>query len=488
MIQLESLTFDNSYSQLPDHFFQRINPTPLANPFLIGFNPDVAGLLGLDPCKVDPKALAHYFGGAGQLPGAEPLAMKYTGHQFGVYNPDLGDGRGVLLGEVVNSQGERWDLHLKGAGKTAFSRFGDGRAVLRSSIREYLVSEAMHGLGIPTTRALSLVGSEEMVMRDGMMEPCAALLRVSQCHIRFGHFEYFYYSRQHESLKQLADYCVARYFPQYEREEQPYLAMFEEVVNRSANLVAHWQGYGFVHAVLNTDNMSLIGESFDYGPYSFLDRYKPNLISNHNDHQGRYAFSQQPAIIHWNLSCLAQALLPLIEKESLIKVLDQYPEIYTGAELMVFRKRLGLQIQREEDSLLISTLLSLFTQQEVDMNRFFRALASFDGSESSISDLAELLLYPEQLKPWIDQYAERLTYEVASAPIRRAQMLAVNPAYILRNYMAEEAIRDATDGDFSTVHDLLMLLRKPMELRPEFARYTEEPPEWAGGICLTCSS
>lgn len=488
MATLKTLNFDNSYLSLPENFYQRLHPTPLKNPFLIGFNPDVAQLLDIDPCAVNPSVIAGYLGGEELLPGSEPLAMKYTGHQFGVYNPELGDGRGLLLGEVVNKKGERWDLHLKGAGKTAFSRFGDGRAVLRSSIREYLISEAMNGLGIPTTRALSLVGSEELAMRNGMMEPCATVLRVTQCHIRFGHFEHLYYTRQHDELKVLADYCLERYFPDCLQTEKPYLSMYKEVVQRSASLVAKWQAYGFVHAVLNTDNMSLIGETFDYGPYTFMDHYKPDHVANGNDHQGRYAFANQPSIIQWNLSCLGQALLPLIERDDVVVVLDQYSEQYKQAELAEFRKRLGLQLQDEADEELVMSLLKLFALYSVDMNRFFRCLSNFDGSDASTAALMALIKVPAALSEWLIAYEARLEQEVASFPIRRAQMRAVNPEYILRNYMAEEAIRTATEGDFTLVHDLLMLLRNPMDERSEFSRFSAAPPEWAGGISLTCSS
>ena len=488
MATLKNLKFDNSYLRLPECFFQRKDPKPLRNPFLIGFNPEVAKLLDIDPCTVNPKEIAMFLGGIEGLPGSEPLAMKYTGHQFGVYNPELGDGRGLLLGEVVNKKGERWDLHLKGAGKTAFSRFGDGRAVLRSSVREYLISEAMHGLGIPTTRALSLVGSEELAMRDGMMEPCATVLRVTQCHIRFGHFEYLYHTRQHDELKVLADYCIERYFPEYRQDENPYLSMYQEVSKRSAAMVAKWQAYGFVHAVLNTDNMSLIGETFDYGPYSFMDAYKPNTVSNGNDHQGRYAFAQQPSIIQWNLSCLGQALLPLIKRDDLVAVLDQYPGLYKQAELSEFRKRLGLQRQESEDEALIMQLLKLFAQQQVDMNRFFRRLSDFDGSDQAVASLMELIALPAAISDWLLAYEHRLAKEIASFPIRRAQMRKVNPEYILRNYMAEEAIRAATEGDFSVVHNLLMLLRNPTEENEDFKRFSMSPPGWADGICLTCSS
>lgn len=488
MSRLQNLNFNNSYLGLPKHLYQRVHPTPLKNSFLISFNPDVAELLDIDPSSIDAAELASFFSGEQLLPGSEPLAMKYTGHQFGVYNPELGDGRGLLLGEVINAKGERWDLHLKGSGKTAFSRFGDGRAVLRSSIREYLASEAMHALRIPTTRALALVGSEDKAMREGMMEPCATVLRVTQCHIRFGHFEYLYQTQQHAELKVLADYCLKRFFPECLDRENPYLAMYQEVSKRSAALVAKWQAYGFVHAVLNTDNMSLIGETFDYGPYTFLDSYKPGLVSNANDHEGRYAFAKQPSVVQWNLSCLGQALLPLIERDDLIAVLDEYPNAYKEAELREFRKRLGLQSVDDGDEALVLDLLKLFTQQEVDMNRFFRCLSDFDGSENSVAALIALLKLPSALTNWLLAYEERLSKEVASRPIRRAQMRAVNPEFILRSYMAEEAIRAATDGDYTLVDNLLMLLRNPMAENSEFEHYSQSPPGWAGGICLTCSS
>ncbi|WP_027857229.1 protein adenylyltransferase SelO [Marinobacterium jannaschii] len=485
---LEELNFDNSYTDFPAHFFQPKQPEPLTDPFLISFNPEVAKLLDLDPCQAQPEALAYYFGGEGLLPGSEPLAMKYTGHQFGYYNPDLGDGRGLLLGEVLNSQGERWDLHLKGAGKTAFSRFGDGRAVLRSSIREYLISEAMHGLGIPTTRALSLVGSRDQVMREGMMEPCAAVLRVTRCHIRFGHFEWLYYSKRHEDLKLLADYAIERYFPSLQQAENPYAAMFSEVLQRSASLVAQWQCYGFVHAVLNTDNMSLLGETFDYGPFSFMDSYNPDLVSNHNDDQARYAFARQPAIVQWNLACLAQALLPLIPREYLEAELERFPGLYQAAELTLMRRRLGLQQEHEGDRSLLEQLKTLFTAQQVDMTRFFRQLSYFDDSEPSLEPLFGLISTPSALSDWLRLYRQRLMQEQCSEAERKAAMLAVNPRLILRNYMAEEAIRAAHEGDFEPVSQLMGLLRDPFAEVAGDERYCKAPPQWAAAICLTCSS
>ncbi|MCW8891421.1 MAG: YdiU family protein [Sedimenticola sp.] len=484
---LDNLNFDNSYTRLPEYFYQRIDPSPLEATHLISVNPEVARLLDLDPEKLDDESLAHFFGGHATLPGAESIAMKYTGHQFGVYNPDLGDGRGLLLGEVVNQSGERWDLHLKGAGRTAYSRSGDGRAVLRSSIREYLAGEAMQGLGIPTTRGLCLVGSEEQVFRE-QIESCAALLRVSHCHIRFGHFEHFFYRGRPDDLKRLADYCIDRYFESAKTADNPYLAMFQEIVSRSAALVALWQSYGFVHGVLNTDNMSILGETFDYGPYTFMDAYQPGHISNHTDQQGRYAFDQQPGIVHWNLSCLAQALLPLIPREALESELDRFPEQYQAYYLKRMRSRLGLLAEAAEDLKLIDDLCRLMTQHKVDMTRFFRALCDFEGLEEMLDSLQPLVSDRQGLNQWLTRYEQRIKQEAATLPIRQMQMRSVNPKYILRNYMAEEVIREAQEGNYQPVNELLSVLRNPFEEQPDHQRYAEDVPDWAGWISLSCSS
>ncbi|UTW13747.1 protein adenylyltransferase SelO [Marinobacterium rhizophilum] len=484
---LENLNFDNSFARLPERFYQITEPQPLKGAHLISFNTEVAALLDLDPCQVTPEALATYFGGHEPLPGSESLAMKYTGHQFGVYNPDLGDGRGLLLGEVLNQAGERWDLHLKGAGKTAFSRFGDGRAVLRSSVREYLAGEAMQGLGIPTTRALCLIGSDDYTRREGM-EPCAMLLRVSRCHIRFGHFEYFYYHRLHDELKQLADYCIERYFPHLAADENPYRSMFAEVLESTAQLVARWQAFGFVHGVLNTDNMSLLSETFDYGPYSFLDAYQPDYVSNQNDHQKRYAFKAQPGVVLWNLACLGQALLPLVERADLEAQLERFGGLYEAAELARYRERLGLSSVQDGDAELVSSLKTLMAEQRVDMTRFFRALSCLDGSDGALEAVLGLWPQPSRVTDWLLQYQARLDGDGGDGAQRRGRMLAVNPKYVLRNYMNEEAIRAAHQGDFQPVNDLMTLLRNPYAEQPEFERFAGEPPDWAGAICLTCSS
>ncbi len=485
---LEQLNFDNSYARLPEHWFQRKGVQPLKASHLIAFSPDVARWLDLDPCSISPDEMVQRCTGDKPWPGIEPLAMKYTGHQFGIYNPELGDGRGLLLGEVVNAKGARYDLHLKGAGQTAFSRFGDGRAVLRSSIREYLAGEAMAGLGIPTTRALCLLGSEQHTMRNGM-EPCAMLLRVTPCHIRFGHFEYFFYSGQHDDLRRLADYCLERYFPQLQAAEQPYLAMYREVLERTAGLVAAWQAYGFVHGVLNTDNMSLIGETFDYGPYTFLDHYEPDHVANKNDHEARYAFRKQPSIMLWNMAALAQAMLPLVERAELEVELDRFEGLYQAAYLERMKARLGLQGVDANDQALVDQLLAIWTEQRIDHNRFLRALAEWQpGIEAPWQAVLAFCSNPEAMSAWLERYALRVEQEAASVPIRRQQMRSVNPRFILRNYMAEEVIREAHQGDYRPMHDLLPLLRHPGDVHPGFERFAGPRPEWAESIYLTCSS
>lgn len=485
---LWDLELENSYGALPDHFYHQVHPAGLKKAHLISFNPPVAQLLGVDPCRIKPSELARCFGAGELLPGTSPLAMKYAGHQFGVYNPELGDGRGVLLGEVVNQAGERWDLHLKGAGKTRYSRFGDGRAVLRSSIREYLISEAMYGLGIPTTRALCLVGSEEYTLREGM-EPCAMLTRVSQCHIRFGHFEHFFYSRQHEALKTLADYCLARFFPDLAQAAQPYLAMFERIRDLSVQLVASWQAYGFVHGVMNTDNMSILGETFDYGPFAFMDSYNPDFVSSHTDYEGRYAFKKQPSVMQWNLAALAQALLPLIPRDALEAALDAFAPLYESAFTRQMRRRLGLFRVQPEDDQLIAELLVLLTKNRLDMQRFLRDLADFGpAARYPEGSYLSTLVQVSSVTRWLGCLAQRLEAEADGLPDWQARMAQSNPCYVLRTYMAEEVIREAHQGDYRGVNQLLNLLREPFVLNSHYQRYAGEPPDWAGGLGLSCSS
>ena len=398
---LETLTFDNSYARLPEVFYAKVSPTPFsAAPFLISANRAAMELLDLDPAEAARPEFAGVFGGSLLIPGMEPLAMLYSGHQFGVYVPQLGDGRAILLGEVKNGRGERWDLHLKGAGMTPFSRDGDGRSVLRSAIREYLCCEAMHGLGIPTTRALCLVGSDDKVYRE-QIETGATIVRMAPSHVRFGTFEIFYYRKQHEHLQRLADYTIEMHFPELAQAVDKYARFFAEVVERTAKLIAHWQAVGWSHGVLNTDNMSILGLTLDYGPYGFMDDYDPGFICNHSDYNGRYAFNQQPYIGLWNLSCLAQTLLPFAPKEELKAALDGYQTSVDRHYHNHMRAKLGLVEDRAEDEALLQELKSLMVGSRVDYTIFWRELSMFSSDAGAKNErLREHFLNPERFDTW----------------------------------------------------------------------------------------
>ncbi|MCY0967142.1 protein adenylyltransferase SelO [Parathalassolituus penaei] len=487
-IALADIRLDSHYRQLPDHLYHEVGPEPLPDPRIISTNHKVAEQLGIDPCSLDPQLLAQWLGGHQLPPGSNPLAMKYAGHQFGVYNPQLGDGRGLLLGELVHAQ-EHWDLHLKGAGHTRYSRMGDGRAVLRSSIREYLVGEALTALNIPSTRALALCATSLKVRRE-MVENAATILRVSRCHVRFGHFEHLYYSRQHEALRELADYCLQRFYPQCLQAEDPVLAMFRTIGRRSAAMVAGWQAYGFLHGVMNTDNMSILGETFDHGPFAFIDTWKENAVYNHTDELGRYAFSKQPDVVHWNLSALAQALLPLTTLEGLKAALDEFPEQFKNAYQARMRERLGLASELPGDEELISHWRSLLNQYELDYNPLYRALALAQTSRANgEADLDELELIPwlPVLQEWLPLYRARLQQEQRSSGDRKTAMLAVNPAYTLRTHVAQHIIDAAEKGDYAPLNQWLQVLQNPFVDHPGLEDW-KKAPQGSGFVMLSCSS
>lgn len=487
--QLETLSFDNSYARLAEAFYAKLNPTRFSEPpHLISFNPAAAALIDLDPEQAKRPEFAGVFGGSLLVPGMEPLAMLYSGHQFGVYVPQLGDGRAILLGEVRNERGEKWDLHLKGAGLTPFSREGDGRAVLRSTIREYLCSEAMHGLGIPTTRALCVVGSEHKVFRE-QVETGAMLVRMAPSHVRFGTFEVFYYRKQHEQLTILADYVIAHHFPHLIDGPDKYARFFFEVVERTAKLIAQWQAVGWAHGVMNTDNMSIHGITLDYGPFGFMDDYDPGFICNHSDHNGRYAFNQQPYIGLWNLSCLAQALLPLAAKEELKAALDRYTPLCERRYMELMQAKFGLSEEQEDDAGLIQDLLSLMQQGHVDYTNFFRALGSFSSQDGSPNEpLRDSFLDREAFSRWAKRYADRLCREKSRDEERSSRMNRVNPKYILRNYLAQQAIEKAQQKDFSEIDQLLALLQNPYSEQPGMDNYASPPPNWGKHLSVSCSS
>jgi len=472
MKTLEQLNFDNSFSKLPSNFYSIAKPTSFPNSYLISANEAACNLLDLDPSQVKRKEFVEYFSGQKNLPGSNPIAATYAGHQFGHFVPQLGDGRALLIGEVVNQKNERWDLQAKGSGKTPYSRGFDGRAVLRSSIREYLISEAMHALNIPTTRALCLIGTGEYVLREEL-EKGALIIRLSPSHVRFGTFEYFYYKNQYNDLKTLADYCIAVHFSHLQEKEQKYELFFEEIVKRTALLIAKWMAFGFTHGVLNTDNMSILGVTIDYGPYGFIDNYNRNYIPNHSDTSGRYSYINQPYIGLWNLTALAESLQPLIPKEKLEKILNKYVSFYQKEYYSLMHAKLGITNNANE---LIDHFLTLLQIHQVDYTIFFRKLSNFD-----INDIFPMFNQDSDFKQWFKKYEKLINQD-------NEKMKQVNPKFILRNYMAENAIKKAAEEDYSEIENLLKLLSHPFEEQEKFEHYALTPPAWSKEICISCSS
>ncbi len=488
MKTLDKIHFDNTYTRLPETFYQRVKPTVLPAPYLVGFNESVAELIGLDPQEAAKPEFTEYFSGNKLLPNSDPISAIYAGHQFGTFVPQLGDGRAILLGEAVNETGKRFDIQLKGAGPTPFSRMGDGRAVLRSTIREYLCAEAMHALGIPTTRSLCIVGSDAPVYREEV-ETSAVLTRLAPSHVRFGSFELFYYRGQSEQVQTLADYVIAEFYPQFIESENKYLEFLREIVHRTARLIAGWQAVGFAHGVMNTDNMSILGLTIDYGPFGFLDEYDENYICNHSDYAGRYAFNQQPNVGLWNLYKLAQTLVPLIEPEAAETVLAEYQEVFFERLLELMRGKLGLRRVQPNDNELFSDLLEILQSDAVDYTQFFRRLGEFKSGASKKNDLLQkMFIDPQSFDAWAEKYKIRLADEQSVDAERRARMMNVNPKYILRNHLAQQAIEKAQTGDYAETDTLLKVLQQPFAEQPEMERFAEPPAEGAKRIAVSCSS
>ncbi len=485
----DSVSLSTRYSAMPQSFYTPVMPQPLDEVRLVTWNGGLAQHLGLP--EIPTQEILQALSGQTVPQHFSPLAMKYAGHQFGVYNPDLGDGRGLLLAEITSPQGETFDIHLKGAGLTPYSRMGDGRAVLRSSIREYLCSEAMAGLGIATTRALALMTSDTPVYRE-KQEFGALLVRLANSHVRFGHFEHFFYTNQLSELKLLADKVIEWYFPECSEQEMPYASMFNQIVDRTALMIAQWQAVGFAHGVMNTDNMSILGQTFDYGPYGFLDDYQPGFICNHSDYQGRYAFDQQPRVALWNLSALAHALSPLIDREQLEKALGQYESQLNRYFSDLMRAKLGLMTHLPDDGTIFDEMFQLLSTNNVDYTRFFRQLSSLDIEDEQ--KVIDLFINREDAKQWMTRYLQRCEQEfdefggTIKTQDRCEKMRQVNPKYILRNYLAQVAIDRAEEGDFSEVERLAELLKKPFDEQVEFENYAKLPPEWGKTLEISCSS
>lgn len=479
------MQFNNTWHHELAGFYTALQPTPLKNPRLLYHSASLAGDLGLDESWFTPEK-TPLWSGESLLPGMEPLAQVYSGHQFGVWAGQLGDGRGILLGEQLLPDGRKMDWHLKGAGLTPYSRMGDGRAVLRSSLREFLASEAMHHLGIPTSRALTVVTSDEPVYREST-ERGAMLLRVAESHLRFGHFEHFFYAGEQEKVRQLADYAIRHHWSQWQDEPERYLLWFSDVVRRTARLIAHWQSVGFAHGVMNTDNMSILGLTLDYGPYGFLDDYKPDFICNHSDYQGRYSFENQPMVGLWNLNRLAHSLSGLMTTEQLKQALAEYePELMRcwGEQM---RAKLGLVTQGKHDNDILTGLLSLMTKEGSDYSWTFRQLSHTEQQQST-SPLRDEFIDREAFDSWYNIWRQRLMEEGRSDTERQQQMKQANPAVVLRNYLAQQAIEQAEKDDISVLTRLHQALSQPFEEAPEFADLMRRPPDWGKKIEVSCSS
>lgn len=487
MPKLESLAFDNSFARLPEAYYSRVCPTPVPDPYLVCYSPEALALLDLDASEMTRPELIEALAGNQLLPGMDAVAALYAGHQFGHFVPQLGDGRAILLGEVKNASGVGWEIQLKGAGRTPYSRGGDGRAVLRSSIREFLCSEAMHALGIPTTRALAIVGSDRPVYREDE-ETAALVTRLAPSFVRFGSFEVFYYRNQVEPIRQLADYVIARHYPALSALADPYPEFLRQVARSTAELMAQWQAVGFSHGVMNTDNMSILGLTLDYGPFGFLDAFDPGYVCNHSDTSGRYAFDQQPDVAAWNLTKLAQTLVPLMSVEAASQAISEYPQVFGRAYLERMAAKFGLP-PGSETATLVMDALQLLAQNHVDYTIFLRRLCDFDSRDNAPSTLRDLFLDRAAFDAWAARYAAALRQQDSSNTERAAAMRRVNPKYILRNHLAEIAIRRAADDrDYSEVNRLHALLASPFDEQPEYEAYAAEPPDWARKIEVSCSS
>ncbi|MCP3369028.1 protein adenylyltransferase SelO [Bradyrhizobium cajani] len=472
--------FQNSYSALPDSFFARVAPTPVAAPRLIKLNRPLAVQLGLDPDLLETPEGAEILAGKTVPAGADPIAMAYAGHQFGHFVPQLGDGRAILLGEVIDKDGVRRDIQLKGSGPTPFSRRGDGRAALGPVLREYVVSEAMHALGIPTTRSLAAVVTGEHVIRETAL-PGAVLTRVAASHIRVGTFQFFAVRRDTDAIRRLADHVITRHYPDLLHAERPYHALLAAIVARQAELVARWLLVGFIHGVMNTDNTSISGETIDYGPCAFMDSYDPAQVFSSIDEMGRYAYANQPRIGLWNLTRLAECLLPLFsdEQEKAVAeaqdILGAFAETFSNAYQAGLRRKVGLFTERDGDEALIQDLLDAMAKNQADFTLTFRKLGDA-AVDPAAGDARAQFLDPASFDEWAKRWRERIALEPQSATERQATMHAVNPMFIPRNHRVEAVIQAAVNNDdYAPFEELVKVLAKPYEEQPDYAAYADPP-------------
>jgi serine/tyrosine/threonine adenylyltransferase len=482
--------FQNTYAALPGNFFARVAPTPVTSPRLIKLNRPLAIHLGLDPDLLETAEGAEILSGKILPAGADPIAMAYAGHQFGHFVPQLGDGRAILLGEVIDKDGVRRDIQLKGSGPTPFSRRGDGRAALGPVLREYVVSEAMAALGIPTPRSLAAVITGEAVMRETAL-PGAVLTRVASSHIRVGTFQYFAARGDTDAVRQLADHVIARHYPQLQGTERPYHGLLAAVIARQAELVARWLLIGFIHGVMNTDNTSISGETIDYGPCAFMDQYDPAQVFSSIDELGRYAYANQPRIALWNLTRFAECLLLLFcdDKDKAIEqaqeTLAAFAEHFNVAYRAGLRAKIGLFTERDDDQALAQALLDAMAKRSADFTLTFRRLSDAAIGPAADEEVRKLFAEPEAFDEWLQRWRKRTSEEPQSAAERQGAMRAVNPAFIPRNHRVEAVIRAAMDSDdYGPFEELLKVLARPYEDQPAHAAYTE-PPQPHERVCQT---
>ncbi|GAA0786856.1 MULTISPECIES: protein adenylyltransferase SelO [Pseudomonadati] len=494
------MRFKQDFFEQLTGFYSQVYPQPISNPHWLGWSCDAAALIGLNKPN---DALLMQLSAHHAAEGASYYAQVYSGHQFGGYTPRLGDGRSIILGEAIGPD-HAWDVALKGGGPTPYSRMGDGRAVMRSAVREFLISEALAALNVPTSRALAVIGSDLPVWREGQ-ETAAITVRLAKSHIRFGHFEYFSYTEKgsNAKLKQLVDFTITQHFPHLSTDNAGYIQWFNEVVAATAKMIAHWQSIGFAHGVMNTDNMSILGDSFDFGPFAFLDTFKEDFICNHSDHEGRYAFGQQPGVGFWNLQRLAQALTPLIASDDLIQALNQYQRHLVEHYLVLMRQKLGLAEfeytqasslnaaakaeQQKQDLHLVDEFTTLLETNQLDYTNSLRRIGELDVS-SQKSSLRDDMLDVAKFDEWFARYQLRVG-KVADVSAWQQNRNAVNPKYILRNYLAQQAIVAIDEqGDNSKLEQLHQLLRQPFNEHPTMEDFAQRPPEWGQGLIMSCSS
>ena len=474
------LGFRHTYSALPSRFYARVNPTPVPDPSLVVFNTQLAADLGLDPKILEPDVPSIFSGN--RLPeDADPIAMAYAGHQFGVFVPSLGDGRAILLGELQGRDGILRDVQLKGAGRTPFSRSGDGRAVVGPMLREYLISEAMHALGAPTTRSLAVVATGEKVFRDGGALRGAVLARVAASHVRVGTFQYFTARGDQDAVRALLDYVITRHYPAAREAEVPALAVLKEVMQRQVALITDWMLLGFIHGVMNTDNMAISGETIDYGPCAFMDSYDPKTVFSSIDHNGRYAYANQPLIAQWNLARFAETLLFLVDPNPekgvrlATEVLESFIPQFEARFLAGMRRKIGLASAGEGDADLVRRLLTLMRHSQADFTLTFRRLALMAENSGEESRLRELFEQGADLGGWLQNWEERLITDPQTVGERVETMRAASPALIPRNHRVQAALGAAEGGDYSRFRRLLEILQRPYDDQPEVREYTDPP-------------